>query len=341
MIDAIRLEIVQRTDYLEGKSVETIYFGGGTPSILNGSELNLLLDEVKANYQLSTYPEITLEANPDDITTEKLVMWREAGINRLSIGLQSFKSEDLEWMNRAHTTEEALNCIELAQKEGFQNLTVDLMYGLPELTLEQWERHIQTVIAMDVPHVSAYCLTIEEKTALHHMVKKGAVKPPSEDTQSDQFLLLVNSLEHNGYEQYEISNFSRPGSESRHNSNYWKGQWYLGVGPSAHSFNGVSRSWNVANNKGYMKGVKLNQTVGETEALTPENQFNERILIGLRTSYGVNIQELKKLAALPPQFTELVSDFEQGGWIKVNGYTLVLTKEGRLRADYIASELFI
>jgi len=341
MIQAIRFEIVQRTDYLEGKTIETIYFGGGTPSILTGPELNSLLDEVKANFQLSTYPEITLEANPDDITTEKLRVWRDAGINRLSIGLQSFKAEDLKWMNRAHSTQEALNCIELAKKEGFQNLTVDLMYGLPELTQQEWEQHIQMVIAMDVPHVSAYCLTIEEKTALHHMVKKGEIKPASEDTQSDQFLLLLNSLEYNGYAQYEISNFAKPGSESRHNSNYWKGEWYLGVGPSAHSFNGVSRSWNVANNRAYMKGVQLSETVSEMEELTLKNQFNERILIGLRTSYGVNIQDLEKIAALPPHFAEQVSDFEQGGWMKISGYTLVLTKEGRLRADYIASELFL
>lgn len=341
MIQAIRTEIILRAAYLEGKTIDTIYFGGGTPSILNGPELESLLDEVKVNFQLATYPEITLEANPDDITSEKLIAWRCAGINRLSIGLQSFKEEDLEWMNRAHSKQEGLNCIELAKSEGFQNLTVDLMYGLPALSLEEWEHHIQTVIKMDVPHVSAYCLTIEEKTPLNNMVKNGAIKPASEDTQSDQFLLLLNSLEHNGYAQYEISNFSKPGAESKHNSNYWKGEWYLGVGPSAHSFNGISRSWNIPNNRRYMKGIKFKETISETEELTLENQFNERVLIGLRTIYGVNIQELKTISALPPHFIEQVSDFEQGGWMKVNGHTLVLTKEGRLRADYIASELFI
>jgi oxygen-independent coproporphyrinogen-3 oxidase len=341
MIDAIRKEITERVDYLEGRAIETIYFGGGTPSLLFASELSVLIDEVKSNYPISAHPEITLEANPDDITSENLKNWRQVGINRLSIGLQSFKAEDLKWMNRAHSTQEGLDCIELAKSEGFHNLTVDLMYGLPELSMEDWQRHIQTVISMDVPHISAYCLTIEEKTALHHMVKKGAINPASEDIQSDQFLLLLNMLEQNGYAQYEISNFSKPGAESRHNSNYWKGEWYLGVGPSAHSFNGVSRSWNIRNNRKYLIGIEANETVSETEILTVANQFNERILTGLRTTYGVNIQDLQKIGALPPHFVEQVSDFEQSGWLEVKGHTLFLTKEGRLRADHIASELFV
>jgi oxygen-independent coproporphyrinogen-3 oxidase len=244
-------------------------------------------------------------------------------------------------MNRAHTVDEALNCIQLAKSIGFENITVDLIYGLPNLTMDEWQNHILTVLSMDVPHISAYCLTVEAKTALANMVKKGKIVPASEDIQSDQFLLLLNTLEQNDYQQYEISNFSKPGAESRHNGNYWKGEWYLGVGPSAHSFNGVSRRWNVSNNQIYMKSLEDEEPYSETEVLSPDNQFNERILIGLRTTRGVNIEELQQIQKLPDEFAEKISDFEKSDWLAVNGLTIALTKEGRLRADYIASELFV
>ena len=341
MLDSICQELSDQVTYLEGKTIETIYFGGGTPSLLTQVELAKILDTIHANYQIVSYPEITLESNPDDISLESLKMWNLAGVNRLSIGLQSFKPEDLEWMNRAHTVDEALNCIQLAKSIGFENITVDLIYGLPNLTMDEWQNHILTVLSMDVPHISAYCLTVEAKTALANMVKKGKIVPASEDIQSDQFLLLLNTLEQNDYQQYEISNFSKPGTESRHNGNYWKGEWYLGVGPSAHSFNGVSRRWNVSNNQIYMKSLEDEEPYSETEVLSPDNQFNERILIGLRTMRGVNIEELQQIQKLPDEFAEKISDFEKSDWLTVNGLTIALTKEGRLRADYIASELFV
>ncbi len=337
----MKQELINQVEYLENKPVETIYFGGGTPSLLTKTELLELLNTIRLNYHVTDHPEITLEANPDDINRSSLKDWKLAGINRLSVGLQSFKREDLEWMNRAHTVDEALNCIQLAKDFNFENLTVDLIYGLPNLTMEEWEQHIRTVISMDVPHISAYCLTIEEKTALHSLVQKGKISPASENSQSDQFLLLVKVLQENGYQQYEISNFSKPGNQSKHNSNYWKGEWYLGIGPSAHSFNGVSRKWNIANNQKYMKAINENKIAFEIEILTPENQFNERILTGIRTIYGVNISELSSIIDLPHDFLSSIDSFTKSGYMKTEQKTIFLTQTGRLQADYIASELFV
>ncbi len=341
MIDAISREILDRKGYIEEQKIRTIYFGGGTPSILTKDEIGSLLRTIHSNYTVETEAEITIEANPDDITIEQLRSWKTAGINRLSIGLQSFKSSDLEWMNRAHTVDEAQNCVRLAQSEGFDNLTVDLIYGLPNLSLDEWKNHVQTVIDFKVPHISAYCLTVEEKTALHAMVTAGKIETATDDVQSEQFLVLLELLEKNGYAQYEISNFSKPGFESQHNGNYWKGEWYMGVGPSAHSFNGTSRRWNVANNRKYMKAITGNATYSETEILTPENQFNELILTGLRTTIGVNMTELEAILKPEKGFFEKIALFVDAGWMIQQDQVISLTKEGRLRADYVASELFV
>ncbi|PHR26607.1 MAG: coproporphyrinogen III oxidase [Fluviicola sp.] len=341
MIDAISNELSTRVAYLDQKPLETIYFGGGTPSILKKEELSRLLSTIQSNFEIDPGAEISLEANPDDISIESLREWKELGINRLSIGLQSFKAADLEWMNRAHTVDESQNCVRLAQSEGFDDLTVDLIYGLPNLTMDEWKSHVQTVIDFDVPHISAYCLTVEEKTALHKMVTAGKIDSVSEDVQSEQFLILLEMLEANGYAQYEISNFSKPGFESRHNGNYWKGEWYLGVGPSAHSFNGTSRRWNVANNRRYMKAMNEGSNYSETEVLSAENQFNERILTGLRTTKGVNLDELEVISVPPAAFFTKIESFIGSKWMIRNKDVISLTKEGRLRADYIASELFV
>lgn len=341
MIDSIALELVTRVDYLEEKRIDTIYFGGGTPSILTKEEISKLLDTIHVNYDVNQSAEVSLEANPDDIAISSLKEWKELGVNRLSIGLQSFKEDDLKWMNRAHTVNEAQQCVHLAQSEGFQNLTVDLIYGLPNLSMEEWRNHIQTVIDFGVPHVSAYCLTVEEKTVLHKLVEKGKIDTVTDDTQGEQFLELLKMLEANDYQQYEISNFSKAGFESKHNGNYWKGEWYLGVGPSAHSFNGTSRRWNVANNRKYLKAIKENANYSETEELSLENQFNERILIGLRTILGVNLNELETISTLPQAFLDTMQSFIESQWVVKNDSVISLTKEGRLRADYIASELFI
>jgi oxygen-independent coproporphyrinogen-3 oxidase len=341
MIESIANELVERKGNLENKGIKTIYFGGGTPSLLDQKELQLILDAVYENFDVEEEIEISLEANPDDITDEKLEDWTAVGINRLSIGLQSFKNEDLEWMNRAHTVDEALTCVRKAQEAGISNLTVDLMYGLPNLSLAEWKSHIQQVIDFGVPHISAYCLTVEENTALSNLVKKGKIAVADDDQQSDQFKLLLSMLEENGFDQYEISNFSKDGFESKHNSNYWKGEWYLGVGPSAHSFNGVSRAWNIANNRKYLAAIDKGENHLETEILSSENQFNEYLLTGLRTIYGVDLQKLEKIAPFNDSFKTNCDTFIREKWMTNSSNILVLTKEGRLKADYIASELFI
>ncbi len=340
MIDAILQEISLRKNYLK-EPISTIYFGGGTPSLLTEIELNSILRKINNTFEVLDNTEVTLEANPDDISQEQLSTWKKAGVNRLSIGLQSFKESDLKWMNRAHTVEEANECISLAQEAGFHNLTVDLIYGLPNLTLEEWKGHIQQLIDKGVPHISAYCLTVEKNTALSNWVNKGKIKMASEDVQSEQFLVLLELLEKNGYEQYEISNFCKNGIESKHNSNYWKGEHYIGVGPSAHSFNGTTRSWNVANNRKYIKAIEKNQAFSEKEELSKQDQFNELLLTGLRTKYGVNLANLQEILPLSKEFNETFSLFQEKKWLLIDNNIVLLTKSGKLMADYIASELFV
>ena len=341
MIEAILKELDLRKVYLQNQEIQTVYFGGGTPSLLTENEIAEILTKIRSTFKVLQDVEITLEANPDDITEKQLAIWKQAGINRLSIGLQSFKASDLEWMNRAHTVEEANQCISMAQDAGFNNLTVDLIYGLPNLSIEEWQDHIQRLIDLKVPHISAYCLTVEGNTALDHLVKKGTIKPGTDEAQAEQFLALIALLEKNGYEQYEISNFCLKNAASIHNSNYWKGEHYLGIGPSAHSFDGKSRSWNVANNRKYIKAVQQDVDYSETEVLSNRDLFNESILTGLRTKYGVGIELLKNLLSFTPDFEQTVLDFKNKNWlIELNG-RYYLTKEGKLMADYIASELFV
>ncbi|MCO4814355.1 MAG: radical SAM family heme chaperone HemW [Flavobacteriales bacterium] len=341
MIQSILSEITLRKDYLSEQVVQTIYFGGGTPSLLDKRELGLIIAKVNENYRIIDEPEITLEANPDDIAEDKLAIWKQSGVNRLSIGLQSFKESDLRWMNRAHTVQESNQCISIAQNAGFNNLTVDLMYGLPDLKMEEWKSHIQKLIDLNISHISAYCLTIEKNTVLDNWVNKGKIKPPTEDVQSEQFLMLLYMLEKNGYEQYEISNFCKNGAESKHNSNYWKGEYYIGIGPSAHSFNGTSRSWNIANNSKYIKAIQSGINFSEVEELTYINQFNEYLLTGLRTKYGVSLDRLEKIHSISNEFTTTLKSFSDKNWCTIENELLTLTKEGKLMADYIASELFI
>ncbi len=342
MIEAIINEIEVRKDYLVDQKIETLYFGGGTPSLLTFNELSRIIKKVKTSFPDIQLKEITLEANPDDINKTSLIEWKEGGVNRLSIGLQSLKSDDLKWMNRAHTVEEALKCIPLARRNGFDNLTIDLIYGLPNLTLEDWENAVQWVINQKVPHISAYCLTVEEKTSLHKLVKTNKIKPASEDQQSEQFTLLVNLLQKHGYEQYEVSNFALKGFRSVHNGNYWKGEYYLGIGPSAHSFNGKSRSWNIANNSKYIQLVKeQKQDWIETEVLSHKDRFNELLLTGLRTTDGLKISQLAETLPFTKEFDQTKSEFIKSGWMIEENGQLKLTKEGLLKADYIASELFI
>ncbi len=337
MIETLCKEITDRITTLK-EPIQTIYFGGGTPSLLTSEELDALFSILKTGADLSRVREVTLEANPDDINDSTLENWKKAGITRLSIGLQSFKSSDLEWMNRAHSVEEALQCVPLVQKHGFDNISVDLIYGLPNLTTNEWQDHISKVIAMDVAHISAYCLTIEEKTVLHQLVEKGKLKPAGDDQQSEQFEILSNSLVSAGYDHYEISNFGKPGKHAIHNGNYWKGSHYLGIGPSAHSYDGVTRRWNVSNNFTYMK-MEGNLWF-ENEILEPKDRWNELLLTGLRTSIGVDQQQLFSIFTPDAAFSDKVAQFMRDGWMVIENEHYILTLEGRLKADYIASELF-
>lgn len=340
MVDAICKELMQRKLFLNEECIESIYFGGGTPSILNLKELDLIFNTINDYFEITENAEITLEANPDDITLESLHDWKKNGINRLSIGIQSFKQDDLSWMNRAHTIQESMTCIQLASSAGFKNLTVDLIYGLPNLTNDEWISHIQKVVDFGVTHISAYCLTVEENTALDKLVADKKIIPASEDQQSEQFILLVNELQKLGFEQYEISNFCKPDHEAVHNSNYWTGKKYLGVGPSAHSYDGTQRTWNIRNNPKYMKLVQEGDGYFESEILSQENRFNELLLTGLRTKFGVEISQLENCMALTSIFWNQVQELiNNGSMVQTNSH-LILTIQGRLQADRIASDLF-
>jgi oxygen-independent coproporphyrinogen-3 oxidase len=341
MIATICQEIDLRAHELNKESIKSIYFGGGTPSLLTEQELKDILTQIKRLFNIEENAEITLEANPDDIYHQQLKIWKDAGINRLSIGIQSFRADDLSWMNRAHSVEEAENAVRLAQEAGFQNITVDLIYGLPNLSMEEWKGHIQRVLNMNVNHLSAYCLTVEEKTVLNKLVKEKKIIPANEDQQSDQFELLVSMTELAGFEQYEISNFAKNQHYAVHNTNYWTGQMYLGVGPSAHSFNGESRRWNVANNRKYMESMGKDSSWFTTEKLSKNERWNELLLTGLRTNFGVSIDQLKKINSISPAIDAKIAEFVAYGWMEKSSSLLRLTKEGKLKADYIASELFL
>ena len=296
-------------DKSEKEIIETIYFGGGTPSLLTNDNIKDLLDAIKNNYAISEEAEITIEANPDDISKEKLSGWREAGINRLSIGIQSFKEKDLQWMNRAHNTTQAFESILLAKNAGFNNFSIDLIYGTPGLTDEEWKMNVEQVINSSAPHIACYALTVEPKTALQKMISLKKKVDIDTDQQARQFLLLMKWLKEAGYEHYEISNFAKPGYRSRHNSSYWQGKKYIGIGPSAHSYDGKCRRWNVSNNALYIQSIKNNIIPFEEENLSNTERLNEYIMTSLRTIEGLDlkimennfsIKERKRIKTLPP-----------------------------------------
>ncbi len=288
MTDAICSEIAARKDYLN-KPPTTIYFGGGSPSILTSERLGQIFKSLHQHFDLTQVKEVTLETNPDDHKPEHLKFWKSLGINRLSIGIQSFHDRDLYFMNRAHDSAEAKNCVELARQAGFNSLTIDLIYGIPGQSFEEWKQNIETAIALDTDHISAYCLTIESRTVLAKQLEKGAFDEKSDEEIEQEYLLLHDLLEAAGFEHYEISNFAKPGKEALHNSNYWTGKPYLGIGPSAHSFDGAyTRSWNISNNTTYIKGVNAGETMSESEKLDKIQRINEQIMTGLRTKSGLN-----------------------------------------------------
>jgi oxygen-independent coproporphyrinogen-3 oxidase len=336
MIDSLQQELESRLADLKEDLPRTLYFGGGTPSLLTENELQKLCATVKRIKPLNELDEITLEANPEDITEIAIAGWKRCGINRLSIGIQSFNSEDLSWMNRAHTVEQSRNAVKLVQTNGFDNLTIDLMYGLPNMTILQWKEHIQEVLSWNVPHVSSYCLTIEKDTLLEKKIATGAIIQPQDDDAIQQFEVLIELMEEAGYEHYEISNFAKKGHRSKHNSAYWNGDSYCGIGPSAHSFDGTIRRWNVSNNALYMK----RQDWFEEEVLTEKEQWNEYVLTRLRTAEGISLSFLKNQFELSEDFFSTKKKFIEANWLQENNEYLFLTQSGKLRADYIASEFF-
>ena len=342
LVQQLLREIDLQRDYLSGAPVSSIYFGGGTPSMLPQSDIQLLLNKLRDTFPVNPDAEITLEANPDDLSTEKLDALRAAGINRLSIGIQSFHEPDLRWMNRAHDSKQALQSILNAKAAGFNNLTIDLIYGGPTLTDEGWTANVQQAIDLGVQHLSCYALTVEPGTALDQFIRKKKVAAVDSDKAARHFEQLMQWTAQAGYEHYEISNFALPGWHSRHNSSYWQGQPYLGLGPSAHSFNGDSRQWNIANNARYIKSLLEDKVPFELEKLTPVMMLNEYIMTTLRTSQGCILPVVAERFGTDKRDTlQLLSrPFIDKGWMVLRNETLILTPEGRLFADGIASDLF-
>ena len=340
MVNTIAKELVIRSKDWKSETFETIYFGGGTPSLLNVDELRLILDTCRENYQLSNELEITLECNPDDCSGEALAEWKKMGINRLSIGLQALQNEQLNWMNRTHSSHEGLAAIYRAIETGFDNLTIDLMYGLPGLSNDEWRENIKAIAVLPVQHISAYCLTVEEKTPLAAWITNGKLKESSNQLQEEQFIILVETLKGFDFEQYEISNFARENRYSKHNMNYWLNVPYVGIGPSAHGFNGTERYWNKPNNQVYMNSLEKDALPQETELLSNHDKFNELLMIGLRTKWGVSKAALQKCLPFDTQWLKLKDEFIQSGEMLETETHLILTLKGRLRADAIASDLF-
>ncbi len=341
-VTALLQEIELQQSYLS-EPVSTIYFGGGTPSVLPSANIKNIILSLKKNFMIDNNAEITLEANPDDIIAEKLAEWKEIGINRLSIGIQSFVQNDLAWMNRAHNAQQAFDCITLAQNAGFNNLTIDLIYGTPTLSDEAWEKNVKTAIALQIPHLSCYALTIEPKTALAELIKQKAVADVDTEKQARHFELLMQWMQKAGYDHYEISNFAKPGFRSRHNSSYWQGKPYLGLGPSAHSFNETSRQWNVANNALYIQSIFKGIVPFEAEVLTTKQQLNEYIMTSLRTMEGISLEKVKQSFGEDKYETIIKTalSYVKYNHLLIENDYLKTTSEGKLLADGIAADLFV
>ncbi len=298
LVESLCKEIILRKNEMDGP-IETIYFGGGTPSLLSIPELRLLIEEVYKNFDVVDNPEITLEANPDDLMSVRAQSrtifenYKAIGINRLSIGIQSFFEEDLRWMNRAHNEQEAINCIKEAKKQ-FDNISIDLIYGIPGMSDEKWQKNMETAISFGIPHISSYALTVEPKTALHKFIKQGKISPVEEAVSKSHYLLLMDTMNREGYINYEFSNFGKEGYFSKNNTAYWMGKSYLGIGPSAHSFDGQTRSWNIRNNTKYIKSLTNNELPLEKEILSLTDKYNEYMMTGLRTMWGVSLNKVEK-----------------------------------------------
>ncbi len=341
-IEALMIEINLRKDYLKSP-IQTIYFGGGTPSLLSFSQLKTITDAIRTQYVVNDFIECTLEANPDDITEEQLQHWKQLGINRLSIGIQSFQKDALKWMNRAHEVEQSHKAIEAAQKAGFENISIDLIYGTPHYSRADLEADLNLIKEYAIPHVSCYALTVEEKTALQSMIQKGQMKNVVSEEQAAHFDIIVDFLNQQGYEHYEISNFAKPGHRSQHNSSYWKGAHYIGLGPSAHSYNGSTRQWNIANNALYAQSLKKGEINFEIESLELSTQFNEYMMISLRCMEGFDLTfiESKFGEAYLQHTNNIIAQLTTQKVLSKTSEGYCLSKSAKFLADGIASEFFI
>jgi len=341
MILALAKEMQLRKSEVD-EVVETIYFGGGTPSVLTSEEINFLIKEVYSNFKVAENPEITLEANPDDLSINRIIELSKSPINRLSIGIQSFFEEDLQLMNRVHNAEEAKKSLAKATKY-FDNISIDLIYGIPNLTNEMWKQNIETALSFGVPHISSYALTVEPKTALKKLIQTGKISEPKDEVAQEHFQILVDTLQENGFIHYELSNFGKENYFSKNNSAYWLGKKYLGIGPSAHSYDGISRSWNIANNSIYLKEIQEGKLPNEVEILSKEDRYNEYIMTGLRTIWGISLDRIKNefgevfLNYLLKQAEKFLSD----DLLSITDNILKTTRKGKFLADGIASDLFI
>ena len=336
-LEALKKEALMRKDYLGGEEVRTVYFGGGTPSTLRASEISEILEVLNKNYKTAAAPEITLEANPDTVSKESLLEYKSIGINRLSVGIQSFFDDDLQYLSRRHDSKHALQVLEWAKEVGFQEVTLDLIYGIPTLTDEKWRKNLEIFFSTGFNHLSAYALTVEEKTALGQRINKGVAAPVSEDATIRQYEILCELTDNQRFEHYEISNFARPGHYSKHNTIYWKGEKYLGLGPSAHSFDGVSRQWNVASVKDYCDNYSF-----EREQLTLDDRYNEYVMTSLRTCWGCNLEYIRQNFGekYAKKFENGIKNHILSGKMFQKDQNFILNDNGMLFADGIAAELF-
>ena len=343
MVDTICKEIILKKDRLTGQQIGSIYFGGGTPSVLPPPALQKIFDTLTRHFSIAHDAEITLEANPDDLDAKKIAEFRQFPINRFSIGIQSFFNEDLIWMNRAHNATEAETCVKRSQDAGFENLSIDLIYGYPLLTNDKWLRNITKAIELQTPHISAYSLTVEPRTALAHAIKRGKQVPLNDEQSADQFETLINKSALAGFQQYEISNFAQPGQYAVHNTNYWRGVPYLGIGPSAHGFDGTNRYLNIANNATYMSLLADGKLAETIEELDQYDRFNEYMMTSLRTMWGVDVNHIAQVYGqfFVADTLKNIKPFMERNWLQQEGNVIRLTHDGKFFADYIASELFL
>lgn len=340
MIQALAKEIAIRKNEVQDV-VETIYFGGGTPSVLSVSEINFLIEQVYEHYKVVQNPEITLEANPDDLTSEKILELSETKINRLSIGIQSFFEDDLKMMNRAHNAEQAKQSLEEAVKY-FDNITIDLIYGIPNMSDQKWVQNIEMALSFGIPHISSYALTVELKTALKKLIEKGEIAKPKDEVAENHFFILVEKLKENGFVHYELSNFGKEGYFSKNNTSYWLGKKYIGIGPSAHSYNGTHRSWNIANNSIYIKEIQNDKIPNEIEELTISDRYNEYVMTGLRTIWGISLEKIQSDFG-QEYYDYLIKTSKkliENGLLEIKNNTIFVTLKGRFLSDGIASDLF-